>query len=78
LISSNIAAPPSLNLLGEIMLINSILRLNSFNMLFLGLISFFGAVYSLYLYSFSQHGKLVLGISFVIISIREYLVLMLH
>jgi len=78
LVSSNMAAPPSLNLLGEIMLINSILSLNRLNMILLGLISFFGAVYSLYLYSFRQHGKLVLNLSFTMITVREYLVLMLH
>nr|ALO77157.1 NADH deshydrogenase subunit 4 [Anaspis sp. ANA02] len=78
LISSNMAAPPSLNLMGEIMLINSILSLNMFNMVFLGLISFFGAVYSLYLYSFSQHGKVILNLPFISINVREYLVLMLH
>lgn len=78
LVSSNIAAPPSLNLLGEIILINSILSLNKINIILLGLISFFGAVYSLYLYSFSQHGKLILNISFFSINVREYLVLILH
>nr|ARH54346.1 NADH dehydrogenase subunit 4 [Cyrtanaspis phalerata] len=79
LVSSNMAAPPSLNLLGEIMLINSILSLNKLNMIFLGLLSFFSAVYSLYLYSFSQHGKMNLGLfSFFNINIREFLVLMLH
>nr|ALO77285.1 NADH deshydrogenase subunit 4 [Scraptia sp. SCR02] len=78
LVSSNMAAPPSLNLLGEIMLLNSILSLNSINMILLALISFFSAVYSLYLYAFSQHGKLITNLSFVNITVREYLLLMLH
>nr|ALO77656.1 NADH deshydrogenase subunit 4 [Anaspis sp. ANA01] len=78
LISSNMAAPPSLNLLGEIMLINSILYLNSYNMILLGLVSFFSAVYSLYLYAFSQHGKVSLNVSFNKICLREYLLLMMH
>nr|AFP16881.1 NADH dehydrogenase subunit 4 [Anaspis sp. BMNH 840206] len=78
LVSSNMAAPPSLNLLGEIMLINSILSLNGINMILLSLISFFSAVYSLYLYAFSQHGKLILNLSFMNITFREYLLLMLH
>lgn len=65
-------------MLGEIILINSILSLNKINIILLGLISFFGAVYSLYLYSFRQHGKFILNISFFRINVREYLVLILH
>jgi NADH-ubiquinone oxidoreductase chain 4 len=79
LVSCNIAAPPSLNLLGEIILINRILSFRKFNMLFLIMISFFGAVYSLFLYSYSQHGSLYSGIySFFPCSFREYLLLVLH
>nr|YP_010411307.1 NADH dehydrogenase subunit 4 [Epiverta chelonia]URN72940.1 NADH dehydrogenase subunit 4 [Epiverta chelonia] len=79
LVSSNMAAPPSLNLLGEIMLINSLISYSAFNLLFLILISFFSAVYSLYLYSFSQHGKFFSGLnSFAMVNLREFLVLFLH
>lgn len=79
LVSCNMAAPPSLNLLGEIMLINRILSFRKFNMLFLIMISFFGAVYSLFLYSYSQHGSLYSGMySFFPCSFREYLLLVLH
>jgi NADH-ubiquinone oxidoreductase chain 4 len=79
LVSCNIAAPPSLNLLGEIILINSILSFRKFNILFLIMISFFGAVYSLFLYSYSQHGSLYSGMySFFPCSFREYLLLVLH
>nr|QDG01008.1 NADH dehydrogenase subunit 4 [Tenebrio molitor] len=79
LVSCNMAAPLSLNLLGEIMLINSILSFSKFNMLFLMMISFFGAVYSLFLYSYSQHGSLYSGTySFFPCSFREYLLLVLH
>nr|ALO77092.1 NADH deshydrogenase subunit 4 [Paramarygmus sp. PAR01] len=79
LISSNMAAPPSLNLLGEIMLINSIVSFSYMNMVFLMLISFFGAVYSLFLYSYSQHGIFYSGLySFFSCSYREYMLLILH
>nr|YP_010464244.1 NADH dehydrogenase subunit 4 [Borboresthes tibialis]UUL71621.1 NADH dehydrogenase subunit 4 [Borboresthes tibialis] len=79
LVSSNMAAPPSLNLLGEIMLINSILGFSFLNMFFLMIISFFSAVYSLYLYSYSQHGIVYSGsYSFYNCSYREYLLLFLH
>nr|YP_010491821.1 NADH dehydrogenase subunit 4 [Tolmerinus auronotatus]UWM92594.1 NADH dehydrogenase subunit 4 [Tolmerinus auronotatus] len=77
--SSNMAAPPSMNLLGEIMLINSLVSWSMFCMITLSLMSFFSAVYSLYLYSYSQHGKLYSGLySFSMGLNREYLLLFLH
>nr|YP_010498956.1 NADH dehydrogenase subunit 4 [Microtendipes umbrosus]UWR98452.1 NADH dehydrogenase subunit 4 [Microtendipes umbrosus] len=79
LCSSNMAAPPSLNLLGEIGLINSILSWSKMIMILLMFISFFSAVYSLFLYSYSQHGKFNMGnYSFSFAFNREYLVLFLH
>nr|YP_010989876.1 NADH dehydrogenase subunit 4 [Loepa microocellata]WOV68236.1 NADH dehydrogenase subunit 4 [Loepa microocellata] len=79
LLSSNMAAPPSLNLLGEISLINSMLSWSYFSMFLLMLISFFSAGYSLYLYSFTQHGKFYQGLySFSMGVSREYLMLFLH
>nr|AYW52370.1 NADH dehydrogenase subunit 4 [Nitidulidae sp. 1 ACP-2013] len=77
--SSNMAAPPSLNLLGEIMLINSLVSYSWLTMIFLSLMSFFSAVYSLFLFSFSQHGKLYSGLyTFYNGFSREYLLLFLH
>lgn len=79
LCSRNMAAPPSLNLVGEIGLINRIIGWSKFLILLLILISFFRAVYSLYIYSFSQHGKNFWGIyRFSFGFSREYLVLILH
>nr|UPX88702.1 NADH dehydrogenase subunit 4 [Aphodius rufipes] len=77
--SSNMAAPPSLNLLGEIMLINSLVSWNWLCMLTLSLISFFSAAYSLYLYSYTQHGKIYSSLYSIFSgSLREYLLLFLH
>ena len=79
LCSSNIAAPPSLNLLGEISLLNRIISWSWLSIIFLMLLSFFRAVYSLYLYSFSQHGKIYSGKYFCRSGyFREYLLLFLH
>nr|YP_010327059.1 NADH dehydrogenase subunit 4 [Earias clorana]UNP54328.1 NADH dehydrogenase subunit 4 [Earias clorana] len=79
LLSSNMAAPPSLNLMGEISLINSLLSWSWLSMIMLMLISFFSAGYSLYLYSFIQHGKYYSGIySYYMGVSREYLMLFLH
>lgn len=77
--SANIAAPPTLNLLGEISLLNRIISWSWISILLLSLLSFFSAVYSLYLYSYTQHGKFYSGIySFINGKIREYLLLLLH
>nr|YP_010878890.1 NADH dehydrogenase subunit 4 [Cantonius szechuanensis]WHE42529.1 NADH dehydrogenase subunit 4 [Cantonius szechuanensis] len=77
--ASNMAAPPSLNLMGEVMLINSLVGWSSLTMLFLSLMSFFSACYSLYLYSFSQHGIFSKGLlSMYSGQLREYLLLALH
>nr|YP_010527085.1 NADH dehydrogenase subunit 4 [Agrius convolvuli]UXR12422.1 NADH dehydrogenase subunit 4 [Agrius convolvuli]WMQ52817.1 NADH dehydrogenase subunit 4 [Agrius convolvuli] len=79
LMSSNMSAPPSLNLLGEISLINSLVSWSWFSMIMLMLISFFSAGYSLYLYSYTQHGKFYQGMySFYSGVSREYLLLLLH
>jgi NADH-ubiquinone oxidoreductase chain 4 len=79
LCSRNISAPPSLNLLGEICLLNSLVSWSWLTILSLSLLSFFRAAYTLYLYSFSQHGKLFSAIfSFSSAYIREYVVLFLH
>nr|ALO70314.1 NADH deshydrogenase subunit 4 [Atheta sp. 1 EF-2015] len=79
LCSSNMAAPPSFNLLGEIMLINSLVGWSFLTMVMLALTSFFSAVYSLYLYSFSQHGMIYSGLyTFYNGNLREFLLLILH
>nr|YP_009047274.1 NADH dehydrogenase subunit 4 [Drosophila melanogaster]P18931.3 RecName: Full=NADH-ubiquinone oxidoreductase chain 4; AltName: Full=NADH dehydrogenase subunit 4 [Drosophila melanogaster]8B9Z_M Chain M, NADH-ubiquinone oxidoreductase chain 4 [Drosophila melanogaster]8BA0_M Chain M, NADH-ubiquinone oxidoreductase chain 4 [Drosophila melanogaster]AIC64012.1 NADH dehydrogenase subunit 4 [Drosophila melanogaster]AKB92792.1 NADH dehydrogenase subunit 4 [Drosophila melanogaster]ANG60816.1 NADH deh len=77
--SANMAAPPTLNLLGEIYLLNSIVSWSWISMILLSFLSFFSAAYTLYLYSFSQHGKLFSGVySFSSGKIREYLLMLLH
>uniref|UniRef100_UPI0030DDF1D1 NADH dehydrogenase subunit 4 n=1 Tax=Monochamus guttulatus TaxID=2079363 RepID=UPI0030DDF1D1 len=77
--ASNMAAPPSLNLLGEIILINSLVSFSKFFMIFLSLVSFFSAAYSLFLYAYSQHGSFYSGMySIFSCSLREYLLLFLH
>nr|YP_010554667.1 NADH dehydrogenase subunit 4 [Ceratopsyche gautamittra]UYO79300.1 NADH dehydrogenase subunit 4 [Ceratopsyche gautamittra] len=79
LLSSNMAAPPSLNLFGEISLLMSIISWSSISMVALMIISFFSAAYSLYLFSFSQHGKIFKGMfNLKMISLREYLLLAAH
>nr|YP_010531198.1 NADH dehydrogenase subunit 4 [Hypsathalia przewalskyi]UXW93433.1 NADH dehydrogenase subunit 4 [Hypsathalia przewalskyi] len=79
LCSSNMAAPPSLNLVGEIFLINSLIMWFENLVVLLFILSFFSAAYSIYLYSFSQHGKLnLMYYSFSQPTLREYLLLIMH
>lgn len=77
--SRNIAAPPSLNLVGEVFLLNSIISWSFIRILIIRLLSFFSAAYSLYLFSLSQHGNYYsLSINFSSGSVRENLTLILH
>jgi len=76
--SANIAAPPTLNLLSEISLLNRLVSWSWISIFGLGLLSFFRAAYTLYLYSYSQHGKVYSGLySFSGGYTREYLLLIL-
>nr|YP_009741230.1 NADH dehydrogenase subunit 4 [Ceratostoma burnetti]QID48434.1 NADH dehydrogenase subunit 4 [Ceratostoma burnetti] len=52
----NMAAPPSINLLGEIMIFPSTIFSSSYFLVPLGLMSFLAALYSMYLFTAIQHG----------------------
>jgi NADH-ubiquinone oxidoreductase chain 4 len=53
----NIAAPPSLNLARELILISSIVSCTNLSIIILGIISFIAAGYRLFLYRTISHGK---------------------
>nr|URX53611.1 NADH dehydrogenase subunit 4 [Cryptotermes sp. 3 AB-2022a] len=75
----NMAAPPSLNLLGEIGLLNSLVAWSWVSMMFLVILSFFSAAYTLYLFSYSQHGVYYSGVYSCSLGYsREFLLLFLH
>nr|YP_009351659.1 NADH dehydrogenase subunit 4 [Procubitermes undulans]AQP30239.1 NADH dehydrogenase subunit 4 [Procubitermes undulans] len=75
----NMAAPPSLNLLGEIGLLSSLVSWSWWLMLVLIFLSFFSAAYTLYMYSYSQHGIIYSGLySCSLGYVREFLLLFLH
>jgi NADH-ubiquinone oxidoreductase chain 4 len=77
--SCNIAAPPSLNLLGEIGLLSSLVSWSWCLLFVLIFLSFFSAAYTLYLYSYSQHGSVYSGsYSCSLGYVREFLLLFLH
>nr|YP_010703298.1 NADH dehydrogenase subunit 4 [Heterocarpus sibogae]WCO11501.1 NADH dehydrogenase subunit 4 [Heterocarpus sibogae] len=77
--AGNMAAPPTLNLLGEVSLILSVVSWSKVSMIAVGLLSFFSAAYTLYMFSLSQHGKFFNSLfSCCSGKVREYLVLALH
>nr|AEH21221.1 NADH dehydrogenase subunit 4 [Himacerus apterus] len=76
---NNMASPPSLNLLGEILLLNSILSWDIMSWLFLGFSSFMSCCYSIYMYSYINHGNLYSGImSSSLINFREFMLIIFH
>nr|YP_008238988.1 NADH dehydrogenase subunit 4 [Palinurellus wieneckii]AGN95859.1 NADH dehydrogenase subunit 4 [Palinurellus wieneckii] len=76
---SNMAAPPSLNLLGEIQLISSLVGWSNLSMIAISALSFFSASYTVYMYSLSQHGVYYSPLfSCSSGKVREYMILMLH
>jgi len=77
--AGNIAAPPTLNLLGEVRLILRVVSWSKIRILGIGLLSFFRAGYTLYIYSLRQHGKFYSSLfSCCSGKVREYLILILH
>nr|YP_009472903.1 NADH dehydrogenase subunit 4 [Aphelocheirus jendeki]AST10107.1 NADH dehydrogenase subunit 4 [Aphelocheirus jendeki] len=77
--ANNMACPPSLNLLGEIMLINSVLSWSTMSLMFLAFSSFLSCCYSIYMYSYSQHGVLYSGVKSISSgNVREFILILFH
>jgi len=75
----NIGAPPSINLLREILLLTCILRRSIWTSILIGLRRFLAAGYSIYLYTSLNHGHLGTYInSWYIIRSRMYSSLFIH
>nr|AHA52579.1 NADH dehydrogenase subunit 4 [Triraphis sp. QL-2013] len=72
--SSNFSAPPSLNLFSEILLFNSLIQFNNSMMPFIMLTMFFSTCYSIFIFAFSQYGKLNYSFfNFKAINCKEFL-----
>lgn len=77
--AANIAAPPSINLLGEIMLISRALFSSSWAAFPLARSSFIAAIYSLVLYTSTQHGWPPIFTNYInILNPRNYSVVIIH
>jgi len=76
---ANIAAPPSINLLREIILISSILSYSLSSILLVSLIRFFTAAYSLHIFSTTQHGQIrSFAHPLLSIKIKDITLLLIH
>lgn len=76
---TNIAAPPTPNLAGEIVLFISSIEWCPLAALGLGLLSFFAGAYNLYLFISTQHGNKIESLGSVAdASVREHIVLSFH
>nr|YP_010528183.1 NADH dehydrogenase subunit 4 [Aelia fieberi]UXW64337.1 NADH dehydrogenase subunit 4 [Aelia fieberi] len=79
LCANNMSSPPSLNLLGEIYLINSVISWDYMTFMFLGVLSFMSCCYSIYLFSMTQHGYLYNGsLLYKTVNLREYTLILFH
>lgn len=77
--AANIAAPPTVNLLAEILLMVRIISYDYLILLVFPLGAFIGAVFTLFIYSFSQHGGIYfISFSFGVSNFREVHILFLH
>nr|YP_010324828.1 NADH dehydrogenase subunit 4 [Ixodes sinensis]UNO53606.1 NADH dehydrogenase subunit 4 [Ixodes sinensis]UNO53710.1 NADH dehydrogenase subunit 4 [Ixodes sinensis] len=74
----NMAAPPSMNIFGEIFLLGSLLKFSMMFLFPLMLLLFLSASYSLYLYSYVNHGEGWVSWSSNLISLREHFLMYLH
>nr|UNO54335.1 NADH dehydrogenase subunit 4 [Hyalomma asiaticum] len=74
----NMSAPMTMNLFGELFLSVSLIKYNFIFIIPISLLIFFSACYSIYMYSYVNHGKSWILYSNNMINCREYLLLMLH
>ena len=76
---SNIAAPPTVNLVSEIFLMIRIIGFDQLILLVFPLGSFLGAVFSIFMFSYTQHGKIYSSsLSYGQSTLRELHCLVLH
>nr|ALO64557.1 NADH dehydrogenase subunit 4 [Lasioglossum malachurum] len=75
---SNMSAPVSLNLVGEIMLMIGLMMWMEYMMFLMVLFCFLGVIYSLYLFCYLQHGEMNYYLKVSNSKMIDYIVLILH
>uniref|UniRef100_A0AAU8G795 NADH-ubiquinone oxidoreductase chain 4 n=1 Tax=Colposcenia ignota TaxID=3230277 RepID=A0AAU8G795_9HEMI len=76
--SSNLSFPPCLSFAGEISLFSGLVGLNFNIFILVILISFVSSLYSIFLFSFTQHGCSSLMFSFSMMNSKEVFLVLLH
>nr|YP_009734518.1 NADH dehydrogenase subunit 4 [Acropyga sauteri]QBG38676.1 NADH dehydrogenase subunit 4 [Acropyga sauteri] len=74
----NFSFPFSLNFFSEIFLISVVISWDMIFMIFLMMICFFSSAYSLYLYSYIQHGFNYSEEKFYMIYLKDFMILLMH
>nr|APF47467.1 NADH dehydrogenase subunit 4 [Snellenius sp. SNS-2016] len=75
----NMSSPPSMNLISEIMIFNSLISWSNYFMIYLLIMTFLSSCYTIFIYAFSQHGKFNFNLyNFFFINSREYLIILNH
>nr|QBG38547.1 NADH dehydrogenase subunit 4 [Acropyga arnoldi] len=74
----NFSFPLSLNFFSEILLISVIISWVKIGMIYMMMICFFSSAYSLYLYSYVQHGSVYSEEKFFLIFIKDFMILFIH
>jgi len=78
LCSANFSFPISLGFIREIFILMSLLNWNIFLIIYLFIICLFRRAYSLYLFSYIQHGEIIVSIKFTMSMIKEFMILIIH
>jgi len=79
LCSGNISVPPTINFWSEIYLMGAILGFDTFIIFVFPVGSFLGVVFTILMYSYTQHGKIVVSTHrALILTRREVLIMVLH
>nr|BDQ44054.1 NADH dehydrogenase subunit 4 [Pheretima silvatica] len=77
--ASNMAAPPTINLLSEIMLMSSIMSSSMSSVIMLSLVSFLTAAYSLYMYTSMNHGTTTVTTNPLMnVKSKDYSLMLMH
>nr|WRK21500.1 NADH dehydrogenase subunit 4 [Nionia sp.] len=76
--SFNMSCPPSLNFFSEVIMMLSVICYWNYSIIFLFLISFFTACFSIYLFMYTQHGMFNNFYCNCLGKNKEYLLMMIH
>nr|QSJ61351.1 NADH dehydrogenase subunit 4 [Olidiana ritcheriina] len=78
LCSFNMSCPPSINFIGELLILSSMIKYWSFSLIYFLMVSFFSSCFCMYLYLYSQHGMCLYIFSCSPGEVREYLISFMH